>query len=169
MSKKIAILTILLFFIIPAFDFLILNSAFFIPNSEAGAVQLPQTGQTTCYNTAGTIIDCAGPGKGQDGDLRGGVSWPDFRFTVSGDCVTDNLTGLMWTKNGNIPGTTVTWQGALDYVATTVNSGAGTCGHNDWRLPNVNELESLQNAEQTNCAEWLNGQGFANVQANGYL
>jgi hypothetical protein len=168
MSKKIAILAILLFFIIPAFDFLILNSAFFMPNSEAGTVQLPQTGQTTCYDTTGAVIDCAGPGKGQDGDLRAGVSWPNPRFTVSGDCVTDNLTGLMWTKNGNMPEGGLTWQGALDYVANTVNNGAGTCGHSDWRLPNVNELGSLVNAEQTNGADWLNGQGFTNVQTNWY-
>jgi hypothetical protein len=155
MSKKIAILALLLLFIIPAFAF-------------AGTVQLPQTGQTTCYDSDGAVVGCAGPGKGQDGDLRMGVPWPDLRFTESGDCVTDNLTGLMWTKNGNIPGGTLTWQEALDYVADTVNSEAGTCGHSDWRLPNVNELNSLVNAEQFNSADWLNGQGFANVQANWY-
>jgi hypothetical protein len=143
MSKKIVTFTLLLFFIIPAFAF-------------AGTVQLPQTGQTTSY------------AAGDDGDLRAGVAWPDPRFTVSGDCVTDNLTGLMWTKNGNMPGGWLTWQGALDYVANIVNSGAGTCGYSDWRLPNVNELESLVNAEQANNAVWLDGQGFTNVQAYWY-
>lgn len=49
-----------------------------------------------------------------------------------------------------------------------MNCGAGACCHTDWRLPNVNELESLVNAEQANSADWLNGQGFANVQANWY-
>jgi hypothetical protein len=93
-----------------------------------------------------------------------GVAWPNPRFTVSGDCVTDNLTGLMWTRNGNLLGGKRSWQEALDYVANTVNSGAGTCGHSDWRLPNVNELESLVNAEQAYGEDWLNGQGFANVQ-----
>ena len=143
MFKKIANFAILLLFVIPSFAF-------------AGTVQLPQTGQTSTYY------------GGDDGDLRAGVPWPDPRFMVSGDCVTDNLTGLMWTKNANMPGGTRNWQGALDYVANTVNSGAGTCGHSDWRLPNVNELESLVNAEQTNGADWLNGQGFANVQAYWY-
>jgi hypothetical protein len=40
----------------------------------------------------------------------------------------------------------------------------------NWRLPNVNELESLINAEQTNIAAWLNlpAQGFSNVQASYY-
>jgi|WetSurMetagenome_2_1015567.scaffolds.fasta_scaffold58609_2 hypothetical protein len=128
------------------------------PCAIAGTVQLPKTGQTTSY------------AAGDDGDLERGVAWPSPRFTVSGDCVTDNLTGLMWTKNGNMLGAGgfLTWQGALDYVATTVNSGAGTCGHSDWRLPNVIELESLVNAGQANSADWLNGQGFANVQADWY-
>lgn len=58
----------------------------------ASTVQLPKTGQ---------ITSCA---AGDDGDLERGVPWPDPRFTVSGDCVIDNLTGLMWTKNGNMPG-----------------------------------------------------------------
>jgi hypothetical protein len=42
---------------------------------------LPQTGQTTCYNTEGNVIPCAG--SGQDGDIRAGVPWPDPRFTVN--------------------------------------------------------------------------------------
>jgi hypothetical protein len=129
-------------------------------------VNLPKTGQTKCYDTAGTEISCAG--TGQDGDIQAGVAWPNPRFTVSGDCVTDNLTGLIWAKNGNLPNGTRTWQEALDYVAS-INSGPGLCGYHDWRLPNVNELESLVNSEQANQATWLNGQGFINVQSNGYL
>jgi hypothetical protein len=138
MSQKIVTFTLLLFFVIPAF-------------ALAGTVQLPQTGQTTSY------------AAGDDGNLRMGVAWPNPRFTVSGDCVTDNLTGLMWTKNANMPGSGVTWQGALDYVATTVNSGAGTCGHSDWRLPNINELRSLVDYSRSRPA--LPGEHpFTNVQ-----
>ncbi|KJU83107.1 protein containing DUF1566, partial [Candidatus Magnetobacterium bavaricum] len=59
---------------------------------------------------------------------------------------------------------TKTWQQALDYV-TSMNTGAGTYGHTDWRLPNINELESLVNAEQANPATWLISQGFTNVQS----
>ena len=66
-----------------------------------GVIDLPQTGQTKCYNSGGTEISCSG--TGQDGELQMGVDWPDPRFTVSGDCVTDNLTGLMWAKNANLP------------------------------------------------------------------
>ncbi|WP_162176274.1 DUF1566 domain-containing protein [Candidatus Magnetobacterium casense] len=91
------------------------------------------------------------------------MAWPSPRFTAATNTVTDNLTGLMWTKDANLAGT-VTWQGALDYV-TSMNTGAGTYGYTDWRLPNINELESLVNAEQANPATWLNSQGFTNVQS----
>jgi hypothetical protein len=64
----------------------------------AGTVQLPQTGQTACYETiGGNTVDCAYE-RGQDGDLRVGVTWPDPRFADKGNqTVTDNLTGLVWT------------------------------------------------------------------------
>jgi len=88
----------------------------------AGIIQLPQTGQTTCYDSSGTVIPCAG--TGQDGEKRAGVAWPDPRFTVSGDSVPDNLTGLMWAKNGKLPNGQRNWQGALDYVAS-MNRGSG--------------------------------------------
>lgn len=45
-----------------------------------------------------------------------GVAWPNPRFTVSGDCVTDNLTGLMWAKDANLINSQWTWQGALDFA-----------------------------------------------------
>ena len=133
--------------------------------SAIGVIDLPQTGQTKCYNASGTEIPCSG--TGQDGESQAGVEWPDPRFTVSGDCVTDNLTGLIWTKNGNLPNGTRTWQGALDYVAS-INSGSGLCGHKDWRLPNFNELESLINSGEAFTANWLNSQGFSNVQSYYY-
>jgi len=131
----------------------------------AGTVDLPQTGQTTCYDTAGNVIACAG--TGQDGDWQAGVAWPSPRFTdnVNGT-VTDNLTGLIWLKNANCFGTRA-WANALN-DANTLNSGE--CGlsdgsvEGDWRLPNVNELGSLINDEQSNTTTWLNGQGFSNVQ-----
>ena len=125
----------------------------------AGAVELPKTGQTTSYAAR------------DDGNLQIGVAWPDPRFTVGtgaeADCVTDNLTGLMWSKNANLPNGQRNWQEALDYVAA-LNSGGDLCGHTDWRLPNINELESLIHAGQPDIATWLNEQGFSNVQSNWY-
>ena len=127
----------------------------------AGTVELPETGQTTCYDTNGNVITCTG--TGQDGDIKAGVAWPSPRFTVSADgyCITDDLTGLMWVRSPD--SVTRTWQQALDYA-----NGLSLCGYTDWRLPNVNELESLVNAEQSNSATWLNTQGFSNVQSYVY-
>jgi hypothetical protein len=107
---------------------------------------LRTTGQTTCYNSAGESRDC--DGTGEDGELRTGMAWPVPRFVVSGDCVTDKLTGLMWAKNADLPGGTRTWQDALNYVAS-INSGSGLCGHHDWYLPNRNELGSLTDYSQS--------------------
>jgi hypothetical protein len=79
MLKKICFMVVLVIFFIPFLAF-------------AGAVQLPQTGQTTCWDAAGNVIDCLG--TGQDGDLRMGVAWPNPRFTDNGnETMTDNLTG----------------------------------------------------------------------------
>jgi hypothetical protein len=135
----------------------------------AGTVQLPQTGQTTSY------------AAGDDGALQMGAAWPNPRFTDKGDqTVMDNLSGLIWAKDGNIMKThdpgfdtdstagdgTVTWQHALDYIKKL--NQENYLGHNDWRLPNVIELESLVNAGQSNQAAWLNSQAFSNVQAYNY-
>ena len=123
--------------------------------------EVPRTGQTTCYDYTGTIINCAG--TGQDGNMLAGVPWPNPRFVDNGDgTVTDKLTGLEWSKDANPAGTFMTWQDALDYVKT-LNTGS----HNDWRLPNVNELESLINAEASDQG-LPTGHPFTNVQSNYY-
>jgi hypothetical protein len=141
----------------------------------AGVIELPQTGQTKCYDTAGTEIACAG--TGQDGEIRAGAIWPSPRFTnpngttpIDGNIILDRLTGLEWPKDGGSPtvgtctGGMRTWEQAIDYVACL--NANNYLGHNDWRLPNINELESLVNEPYT--ATWLNGLGFNNVQANYY-
>jgi len=118
-----------------------------------GTVSLPKTGQATSY----TISD------GEDGDLRMGVAWPSPRFTNNGDgTITDNLTGLMWDESGDTSIGQKTWSDALIDC-----NGLSLGGYDDWRLPNVNELESLINAGKTDSAAWLNGQGFTGVQAAG--
>jgi Protein of unknown function (DUF1566) len=136
-----------------------------------------KTGQTTCYDTAGGVIACAG--TGQDGELRKGVAWPNPRFTDNGNgTVRDNLTGLVWLKNANCFGQQ-TWANALT-SANTLASGA--CGltdgsvAGDWRLPNVQALQSLihygyiypalSNAAGT--GQWTEGSAFSGVQSNDY-
>jgi len=142
---------------IPSFLFIFLAST-----TLAGTVNLPKTGQTNCYDTLGTEISCAG--TGQDGEIQAGVAWPEPRFTDNGDdTMTDNLTGLMWTKNANFPNGTKAWEAALSYC-----NNLNLRGYSDWRLPNVNELESLVNSAERDPSAWLNSQGFTNVQADYY-
>ena len=124
-------------------------------------VQLPATGQTKCYAENGGAVTCAG--TGQDGEYRMGLAWPNPRFEVNGDCVTDNLTGLIWAKNANIPAAKKSWNDAIDFAKDRT-----LCGRSDWRLPNVNELDSLLNAGAEEPAAWLKSQGFANVQPTYY-
>ena len=50
--------------------------------------------------------------------------------------VTDAATGLMWQKSDS--GTTMNWREALDYAEKLVYAG-----HDDWRLPNAKELQSI--------------------------
>jgi len=136
---------------------------------SGGAVQLPQTGQTTCYDANGNQIVCSG--NGQDADEAEGVAWPSPRFTDNGNgTVTDSLTGLVWLQNANCFGT-VAWTDALTDANGLAN---GMCGLVDgstagqWRLPNVRELDSLVNADQSNLSTWLSLQGFSNVTLANY-
>jgi len=134
---------------------------------------LPITGQTVCYNEPGSIIPCSG--TGQDAEFQHGVQWPVTRFNTNMDTtIIDNLTGLVWPANANIMASrnpewdtentdgdgAVTWQVALDYV-TKLNNEA-YLGHSDWRLSNVNELQSLMNG-QNNTINWLYSFGFSQI------
>lgn len=136
--------------------------------NASGTLTLPKTGQTICYNASGSIVACIG--TGQDGELKTGSEWPSPRFTdnslanSSDKTITDNLTRLNWSKDADIATATKTWQQALDYVKT-LNS-INYLGHNDWRLPNVNEWESIINKAQSRNSTWLNSQGFINVYSD---
>jgi hypothetical protein len=92
----------------------------------AAPAPVPQTGQTKSYHAA------------DDGDLKPGVPWPKPRFADNGDgTVTDRLTGLMWAKAADLGGDK-TWNEAVDSCGALE-----LAGHADWRLPSINELESL--------------------------
>lgn len=131
------------------------------------AIAPAKTGQTGCWDSAGSPVACAG--SGQDGEARAGLVWPAPRFTDHGDrTVSDNLTGSIWSKDGNTPGpsacgpgTPKAWLDALDHVqCLNLNR---YLGFNDWRLPNKNELAGLVNSQQGSSADWLNGNGFGNA------
>ena len=160
--------------VVPFLITILLTIFLFSFTANAGTVQLPQTGQTACYDSAGVVIPCTG--TGQDGEILAGVALPSPRFTVSGDCVTDNLSGLMWTKDANVmvsqdPGFdtdgtagdgAVNWQHALDYA-----NGLSLCGYTDWCLPNRKELYSLTDFSRYSPA-LPSGHPFLNVQSDGY-
>ena len=73
--------------------------------------------------------------------------------------VTDTETGLMWQKD-TAPGT-YTWKQALAYADTST-----LAGYEDWRLPNVNELESLVEYSQYDPS--IDTTYFPNTQSSTY-
>ncbi|MCB2184513.1 MAG: DUF1566 domain-containing protein [Desulfobulbaceae bacterium] len=139
--------------------------------------QVPDTGQNSCFDRTGAVIDCTG--SGQDGDQYTGIPLPSPRFTDNGDgTVKDNLTGLIWLKNANCSGFR-TWEQALADAAALQD---GECGltdgsiAGDWRMPNLFELESLRNmnyfdpplSDANGTEHWVDGDPFINVQIAPY-
>ncbi|MDQ7786429.1 MAG: DUF1566 domain-containing protein [Thermodesulfovibrionales bacterium] len=124
---------------------------------DAVSIHLPRTGQLLSYI------------PGDDGNVQAGVSWPEPRFTENGDgTVTDNLTGLMWLKDGACLGKK-NWAGALNATGVfnaapaQYNCKGYSAAYTDWRMPNIRELESLINYGVANSSAWLNISGFTNV------
>lgn len=83
------------------------------------------------------------------------------RFIAVGDgTVRDDLTGLLWAANADLPGFEGpwdgdTWQQALEYVSAMNAGQHPNYGHTDWRLPRVEELYHLLTAfhRPANAAE----------------
>jgi hypothetical protein len=140
------------------------NAYYILPVRISGSeksYEIPKTGQTVSY------------ASGDDGYIEAGIDWPEPRFADNGDgTVTDNVTGLMWLKDGGC--LKKTWTSALSAIKDiNANSGAYNClgytaDHSDWRLPNVREIESLVNYGTSNSAAWLNSAGFMNVKSSYY-
>lgn len=106
-----------------------------------------------------------------------GVAWPpmDQRFTVDGQCVTDNLTGLMWLQS---PPTShsYTWDptaqntNSVQYYINQLDQSGVTCGagvtYSDWRLPDLNELYSLIDyTASPGPSTYLNDDIFSNISS----
>ena len=69
--------------------------------------------------------------------VRGNQNYGINEFVENSNAtITDNATGLMWTKDDS--GTGMNWQQALEYA-----EGKEFAGYSDWRLPNIKELQSI--------------------------
>ncbi len=67
-------------------------------------------------------------------------AWGDY--LAEGDVVTDTATGLMWMKSDQ--GALKNWTDALSHCEDLTLGG-----YSDWRLPDIKELESLIDLDQT--------------------
>jgi cysteine-rich repeat protein len=116
------------------------------------AHQVVATGQTSCWNSAGSPISCTG--TEHDGEVQAGR--PALAYVDNGDgTITDVNTGLMWEKlsdDGSIhdKDNGYTWANAFAVKIATLNAGGGFAGYTDWRVPNIKELISIVNYQNTN-------------------
>lgn len=80
--------------------------------------------------------------------VRGNTDYGNNNFTDNSDgTISDNATGLMWTKDDRGDGATtgprsgMKWEDALSWIQQRNNENY--LGYNDWRLPNAKEMQSL--------------------------
>lgn len=72
--------------------------------------------------------------------VRGNTDYGINDFYDNSDgTITDSATGLMWSQDDS--GTGMDWEAALDWVQQ--KNDENYLGHNDWRLPNAKELQSI--------------------------
>ncbi len=121
-------------------------------DADAAKCQLPATGQTTCWDSSGNVIPCAG--TGQDGDIQAGKT---LRYKDNGNgTITDKITGLIWEKKSDDDSihdmnTFYTWTEAFEIHVATLNDMNFAKRH-DWRLPNAKELQTIVDYENTDPA-----------------
>ena len=106
---------------------------------------LPDTGQSYCYDTAGSAVSCPASGEslyGQDAQYQGNA----MSYTDNGDgTISDNVTGLMWQQTTDANGDgTINASDKLSYSGAQSYCDALTlAGHDDWRVPDIKQAYSL--------------------------
>lgn len=94
----------------------------------------------------GETISAGGPKRFHIRAVRDVTTPPVIQnhFTDNGDgTITDNLTNLIWQKNPYLD--TLNWEQALTYADTL-----SLAGSSDWRLPNIKELQSINDEKLIN-------------------
>jgi hypothetical protein len=136
------------------------------PPPPCTGAQFPATGQTTAYQADkndGIVGPVVVP---DDGTVQAGAT---LSYTDNGDgTITDNNTGLMWEQKTSLDSTVnfanlhdadnyYVWSGngsqetIWDWLGdVNAEGGPGYAGHNDWRIPNRRELESIVDAGRYN-------------------
>ncbi len=148
MKKHIPIITFALFSF---------TSAINIDAQTVNSYPVVDTGQTQCFNNHQSI-SCPFMNEsfyGQDSNYIG--NQPNYTLSGDGLTVYDNVTGLTWQQNPDRNGdgtvtdqatslmwmqsdslTNYNWQEALEYAEQLEYAG-----YDDWRLPNIKELQSI--------------------------
>ena len=85
------------------------------------------------------VLPVAGKNSGFPDGINREIPAEKVRFTSVSGLVSDHHTGLMWLQNPG--GAALSWAQALESIFQLNNRQAH--GFDDWRLPNIRELESL--------------------------
>jgi quinol monooxygenase YgiN len=119
------------------------------------STRVTQTGLISCWDMMGSPIPCTGSGQDADKARASGLPLATPRFQVNvtsgtnaapDGTVTDRTTGLTWLRNGEVFGT-LNWQDAKNACKSLCHGQNGLSDGSrpgDWRLPDINELRSLE-------------------------
>lgn len=76
---------------------------------------------------------------------------------------TDQKTGLMWLRDTNIADRSLYWEEAIDWAKQV-----DYAGYSDWRLPTIEELETIVKRDGKISHSWFKENGFKIVKLSSY-
>jgi hypothetical protein len=133
------------------------NGDIAVTDRENNYNRLPVTGQTTRYADY------------DDGDTQLGRPFRFFTVSIDGDLVTiDANTGLMWAADGDKDGCDGGMGGKWVPALQTCHDLLNFAGFNDWRLPNIKELQSIVDYETSVAAPCIDETAFPNTKQGLY-